>query len=403
MEYLVSKKIVVIGASAASIGFISKLRSFDTTSTIVCFTGESSIPYNRCLLADVVTQEKNIVDVQLKPEEFFQEHHVDLRLNSWVTAINKEDKFVIVNNEQESYDILFIGIGTKPYIPHIKGTDLPGVFGFHTLVDVEKLNNFIDEHRPKTAVVVGAGINGIEAVSALVDRGIKVAVVDVHAYIMPLQVDEKTARYIESLMKESQVVLYKGQKVIELATRNRNSVGRVVFESGAAVPTDCVVLATGSRVNSDLIKQAGLEMLQGSILVNESMQTSDASIYAGGDVCMVRDIVSKNLVKSVTWADAMLQGLTAATQLSDTPRTYPGVVGMRDSKFFGFDFYACGNTIDTEIFDTIEHHKKEYMHKFYLLDGLLQGFVLIGNVENLAKYRTLYLTQQIVDRCDFQE
>jgi NAD(P)H-nitrite reductase large subunit len=99
----------------------------------------------------------------------------------------------------------------------------------------------------------------------------------------------------------------------------------------------------------------------------------------------------------------MLQGLTAATQLSDSPRAYPGIVGMRDSKFFGYDFYACGNTTDTEMFDVIEQHKKEYLHKFYLFDGILQGFVLLGNVENLSKYRTYYLTQQVVDRCDLQE
>ena len=397
------KKIVVIGASAASIGFITKLRSFDTQSKIICFSGESYVPYNRCLLADFVTQEKDILDLQLKPEEFFVQHNVDLRLNSWVTAIDRENKLVTVGDIQESYDFLFIGIGTKPFIPNIPGTDLPGVFGFHTMADVDTLHNFIEEHRPKTAIVVGAGINGIEAVSALVDRGVKVAVVDLHSYIMPQQVDEKTARYIENLMKDAKVAVYKGQKVSALQARNRAFVGRIQFESGAAIPTDCVVLATGSRVNSDLIKKSGLKMIDGSIVVNESMQTSDASIYAGGDICMAHDIVSKELVKSVTWSDAMLQGLTASTQLSDTPRVYPGIVGMRDSKFFGYDFYACGNTLDTEMFDTIESHKKEFMHKFYLLDGKLQGFVLIGNVENLSKYRTFYLTQQVVDACDFQE
>lgn len=398
-----NRKIVVIGASAASIGFIAKLRSFDTQSKIICFSGETHIPYNRCLLADFVTQEKDAVDLQLKPEEFFLQHDVDLRLNSWVTAIDRDNKFVTVNEEQESYDYLFVGIGTKPFIPNIPGTDLVGVFGFHTLADVDNLNNFLDEHRPKTAIVIGAGINGIEAASALVDRGVKVSIIDIHSFIMPLQVDEKTARYIETVIKDAKVALYKGQKVTEIQTRNRTVVGRIKLESGAFIPTDCVVLATGSRVNSDLIKNAGLDMIEGSIVVNASMQTSDQFIYAGGDICIAPDIVSKELVKSVTWSDAMLQGLTAATHLSDAPRAYPGIVGMRDSKFFGYDFYACGNTTDTEMFDVVEQHKKEYLHKFYLFDGVLQGFVLLGNVENLSKYRTYYLTQQVVDRCDLQE
>lgn len=397
------KKIVVIGASAASIGFISKLRSFDTQSQIICFSGESYIPYNRCLLEGFVSLDKKFEDIQLKPEEFFQEHAVDLRLNSWVTAIDREQKNVTVNGQQESYDYLFIGTGTSPFIPNIPGKDLPGVFGFHNFADVDKLDEFIQNRMPKYAVVVGAGINGIEAASALVSRGVKVAVVDLYDHVMPLQVDKKAAQFIEGLMKDAGVTIFKGQKVVGLQIRTKDTVGRIQFESGAFLPTDCVVLATGSRVNSGLVESAGLKTQHGSLVVNDKMQTSDAAIFAGGDICMAPEIISKELVKSATWSDAMLQGLTAATQLSDSPRSYPGIVGMRDSQFFGLEFYGCGQTTDVELFDVIEIHKKEQLHKFYLFDGQLKGFILIGNVENLAKYRTFYLTQQLVEKCDFIE
>lgn len=397
------KKIIVIGASAASIGFISKLRSFDEKSQIICFSGENHVPYNRCLLADIVKLDKKFEDIELKPENFFKEFNVDLRLNSWVTAIDTDQKFVVCGDQQESYDYLFIGTGTSPFIPKIEGLDLPGVFGFHNFADVAALDTFVQDRMPKYAVVVGAGINGIEAVSALVSRGIKVTVVDLFDSIMPLQVDKKAAQFIEGLMKQAGVAIFKGQKVVGLQKRNKDTVGRVQFESGAFLPTDCVVFATGSRVNSNLITSAGLEMQHGSLVVNSAMQTSDPSIYAGGDICVAHDIISKELVRSMTWSDAMLQGLTAATQLSDKPRTYPGIVGMRDSEFFGLEFYACGQTTDVEMFEVIEIVKKEQLHKFYLFDGYLKGFVLIGNVENLAKYRTLYLTQQLVDECDFTE
>ncbi|MBV8661024.1 MAG: NAD(P)/FAD-dependent oxidoreductase [Candidatus Dependentiae bacterium] len=397
------KKIIVIGASAASIGFISKFRSFDTQSQIICFSAESNIPYNRCLLADFVRLDKKFEEIALKPENFFQENNIDLRLSSWVSSIDRDRKVITVNGEEESYDYLFIGTGTSPFIPKIEGLDLPGVFGFHNFADVDRLDDFIQDMMPKTAVVVGAGINGIEAVSALVSRGIKVSVVDLHDSIMPLQVDKKTAQFIENLMKDAGVAIFKGQKVTSLQKRNKASVGRIEFESGAFLATDCVVFATGNRVNSNLVQAAGLTTQQGSLVVNNNMQTNDPYIYAGGDICMAQDIVSKELVRSATWADAMLQGLTAATQFSDKPRSYPGVVGMRDSEFFGLEFYGCGQTVDVELFQVIENHKKDYFHRFYLFDGVLKGFVLIGNVENLAKYRTLYLTQQIVEECDLIE
>lgn len=395
-----TKKFVVIGASAASISFITKLRSFDTQSQIICFSAESSVPYNRCLLESFVSKEKTGQDIQLKNETFFTDNNIDLRLNSWVSAIDKEQKVVTVGDVQESYDYLFLGTGTQVFIPQIPGIDLPGVFNFHTFNSVERLDTFIHDMMPKTAVVVGAGINGIEAVSALVARGIKVTLVDVYDSIMSHQVDAHVANYIQQLAKNAGVTLFKGQKVVALQTRNKHTVGKVQFESGACLPTDCVVLATGSRVNSSLIQSAGLQSMNGSVVVDDRMQTSDANIYAGGDICMVRDMVSKEFVQSATWADAMLQGLTAATQFSDTPRLYPGAVGMRDSQFFGIEFYACGQTVDTEMFEVIEHKTKEQQHVFYLFDGILQGFVLIGNVEHLATYRTLYLTQQIVDICE---
>ena len=398
-----SRKIVVIGASAASIGFISKLRSFDTQSEVICFSGERHIPYNRCLLADFTMLDKSFDDIQLKSDDFFQENNVDLRLNSWVTAIDREQKNVTVGQEQESYDYLFIGTGTQAFIPNIPGIDLPGVFGFHTFEDVDNLDDFIKDMMPKSVVVVGAGINGIEAVSALASRGLKVSVVDLSDSIMPLQVDKKAADFIEDVMKQNGVSLFKGQKVVSLQVRNKASVGRVQFESGAFLPTDCVVLATGSRVNSNLVEQAGLKTQNGSLIIDGTMKTSDQFIYAGGDICMAPDIISKDLVKSVTWSDAMLQGLTAATQLSEKPRIYPGIVGMRDSEFFGLEFFGCGETVDVELFDVIEVHKKDYLHKFYLFDGKLQGFILIGSVENLAKYRTFYLTQQVVEKCDLVE
>lgn len=396
-----SKKFIVIGASAVSVSFMSKLRSFDQTSQIICFSGESTLPYNRCLLADVVQLEKREKDILLKSPDFFAKNEIDLRLNSWVTAIDKDAKTVIVGDMQESYDYLFVGIGTSPYIPSIAGTDLPGVFGFHALGSIDRLDLFIQDMMPKTAVVIGAGINGVEAASALVARGLRVTLVDMTDAIMSQQLDKNTARFVEKLAQDAGVTIIKGQQVTALKQTARASVGCIEFASGAFLPTHCVVFATGSRVNGALLEKAGLVMDQGSVLVDEAMRTSDTAIYAGGDICMAQDIVSKELVKSATWADAMLQGLTAATQFSDAPRAYPGIVGMRDSEFFGVEFYACGQTADTDVFEVVEVSGKDFLHKFYMFDGLLKGFVLIGNVENLACYRTLYLNQQPVEKTCF--
>lgn len=388
-----SKKFVVIGASAASIAFITKLRSFDKQSQIICFSGEKTVPYNRCFLADFVTGEKDFQDLALKQESFFEENEIDLRLDSWVHAIDKDAKTVTYGNDQtESYDYLFIGTGTTPFYPKIDGINMPEVFGFHNFEDAKKLHTFLEMNSVKTAAVVGAGINGIEAASSLIDRGVKVALIEMNSSVMPMQVDIKIAHFIEKLAKKNGVVTYFNQSVVAIE-EHQEKISRIQLSSGAYLSVDCVVFATGNRINTALVEQAGLQLFEQSLEVNSNLQTSDASIFAGGDICVAPDMVSGELMRSATWPDAMLQGLCAATQFSEKPRNYPGVVGMRDSYFFDMQFYACGQTIESDDMQIVEKGKKDWMHRFYLQDGCLKGFVLCGNVEKLAEYKRMYMTQ----------
>jgi ferredoxin-nitrate reductase len=168
------KKIVVIGASAASVSFMTKLRSFDKESQVVCFSGEASVPYNRCLLADFLTEELSTEQLHLKPEQFFVQQNIQLFLNSWVIKLDLKAKQVLVQSVDgqiwHDYDYLFLGMGTKPFIPLcLQNISAPGLFTFHTLDDMQKIQKYIQTTQSRTAVVIGAGLNGIEAVSALLE------------------------------------------------------------------------------------------------------------------------------------------------------------------------------------------------------------------------------------------
>lgn len=393
------KRIVVIGASAASIAFITKLRTFDKESEIVCFSGETYRPYNRCFLADFMTQEKQFDDMKLKPDTFFEDQCVDLRLGTWITSVDCSNKVVAFGGGQLSYDYLFIGIGTKPFYPPVPGIDTQGVFGFHAFDDVNKIDLFLREQQISSAVVVGGGINGLEAASSLVDRGLQVALVEIAEQVMPGQTDKTTASYVRYHAQEYGLQFFLGQSLQKIEERN-NRVFRVQLSSGAFLPTDCVVFATGNRMNTDLVVKAGLKMHEQSLVISNTLQTSDPFIFAGGDICAAPDMVSKDLVRSATWPDAMLQGLCAATQFSDKPRMYPGVVGMRDSYFFGKQFYACGKTVEQDDITVIEKGKKDWMYRFYMQDNCLKGFVLLGKTDRFADYKRLYMTQCCVEVAD---
>lgn len=391
-----SQTIIVIGLSAASMAFITKLRSFDQTSQVIAFSAEKDFPYNRCFLADFLTGDSSLSDIQLKPADFFQKNNVEVYFNTKVTKIDSSNKQIFTDEKSYKYDYLFLGIGTRPCIPSfLQNFDGQGVFTFHTLSDMENISQFIENNNPKSAVVIGAGLNGIEAASSLSSKGISVALIEAQNAILPGQVDQQAAHWLEVMIRRKGLMIIKNHKVVNLCARD-GFVRAVELDSGSKVSCDLVIIAAGSKLNSELLMDTGIELDNGSIIVNQNMQTNISNILASGDICAVADMISKQLTRSTTWSDAMLQGLCAATTLSSAPRSYQGIIGMRDSYFFGKDFYACGQTAGTNsLVKTICKQTEQDLEIVFTQQGILKGFILIGDITRLSELKKIYLTQVI--------
>lgn len=395
------KKIIVVGMSAASVAFVTKLRSFDKESEVICFSGESSAPYNRCLLADFLTGEIVEQQLHLKSDDFFTEHQITLKLNCWIIKIDTLQKRVYTEHESYSYDVLFLGMGTRPVIPPcIKKipTSVQGVFSFHMLHDIEKINEFVLKNKPQSALVIGAGLNGIEAASSLMQLGIAVGIVEMNYSILPGQVDATVAEWIADKARHQGLGIFTGRKVTKVCYEQSRIVG-VCLDSGTLISADMIVVAAGSQVNSEILHDAGIALQDGSVIVNKFMQTNVESVFAAGDLCIVPEMLTGKLVRSTTWSDAMLQGLCAATNFSSQPRSYLGIVGLRDSYFFGMDFYACGKTLEVDsTVEVIFIVQDKSLKKLFIKNEQLIGFVLIGDISKLSEYKKWYMTQVKIDR-----
>lgn len=387
-------KFVVVGASAASMAFMTKLRSLDATCEIVCISGEPVMPYNRCFLADRLSGDTSWNDMLLKPEVFFKDHDIALRLGTWVTKIDAVQKMVWVGSEPICYDYLFLGIGTKPHTPSIPMQGVVDrVFTFHTAGDIATISEFIDTHKPRHMVVIGSGLNGLEAAAALHARGVKVTIIERAEQILSSQVDTTVAQWIAKIFVEQKVTLLLQRTVVTM-TKDQSNRLVLTLDNEQKVYTDGVIGATGSVCHSELLENTDIVLQQGAIVVNEAMKTSNDFVYAGGDICMVRDMVSKQLVKSSTWSDAMLQGLCAATQFGKQPRSYPGAIGLRDSSWFGYDFYACGMTINHDgSYQLLSNITGQTVKRLYVKDGVLKGFVLLGDTSCVGQYKQWYMAQ----------
>lgn len=406
------KKVIVIGMSAASVSFVVKLRSLDKNCEIICFSAEKDYPYNRCFLADFLTQDVSISDILLKPESFFEQNNIDVKLNTLVTKIDSKNKSVFVGSDIYHYDYLFLGVGTKPYQLEFARQDvnqgLENVFNFHTLEDINCISNYIKTNNVKIACVIGGGLNGIEAVSSLRSLHVSVSVVEGQKSILSGQVDEQVAQWIARKMRLSGVLVLVSRRASNFIKQKCNKkVDYVQLDTGSRISTDMVIIAAGSSVNLDLIHETEIKTTKGSIVVDQFMKTSVDTVFAGGDVCLVKDMMTGQISRSTTWSDAMLQGLCAATNVASVivgaaTRAYPGMVGLRDSYFFGKDFYACGKTVFqlNENVEIVEKIDDENLKKWYLQDGELKGFVLIGDVSGLAGYKRWYATKQKVQKSD---
>lgn len=392
------KKYIIIGTSAAGLSAAIKLRDLEPESSITCLTTEQEMPYNRCLLADFLSGNKPAERVATKPQEFFDEKNITLLRNARVVRIDRPNKRVLLHDSRAFfYDKLFIGTGRSGWIPKITGAHLSGVFPFYDLADVNNILAFIKEHQVTTATVVGAGLSGLECADALAVLGIQVNVIERAQHALPRQLDTEGGAFLAQLMQRANVTLYASDQLEEISGTD-GFVSGVQLASKMKIPSQLVVFAIGGRVNSTLADTAGITLHAEGILVDGQMRTNDENILAGGDVCVVKDVLTGELVQSCLWADASMQGMAAACTMAGVDRTYPGTLVVTSSTIYGTTFVTCG-----PISNPPEHYEKtvrqgpDFYHTFLTHEGQLKGFAMIGKVNNVGMLR-----KKLVDKTPFE-
>lgn len=389
---------LIIGASAAGLSAAIKLRDLAPGAVITCLTAEQEMPYNRCLLADYLSGSRPVERIMTKPQSFFDEKNITLMRNARVVAIDRANKSVtLADGKVLTYDKLFIGAGRIGWLPDVVGSNLPGVFPFYDIADIDNILEFIKAHNVTQATVVGAGLSGLECADALALQGVQVDVVDREAHVLPRQLNREGSDVLVECMKERNVTFYPHDQVEQIDSAD-GRVASVRLATGKTLPTQLVVFAIGGRVNSAFAANAGITLHQNSIMVNERMQTNDEHIFAGGDVCAVPDVLTGQLTQSCLWADAAMQGMAAASNMVGTERIYPGTLIVTSSNIYGTTFVTCGPVTNPPVhFEKIERRGHNFYHLFLTHDGQLKGFAMVGNVNNVGMLR-----KKLIDKSQFE-
>ena len=341
-------KILIIGGVAAGAGCAARLRRLDERSQIIMLERGEYISYANCGLpyhvGDVIQSRDALLvtPVQVMRERF----NVDVRIRNEALAIDRENKTVRIKNHvsgeeyTESYDKLVIATGSSPLRPRIPGIDSPRILTLWTVPDTDHIRSMIREHGAKRAVVVGGGFIGLEMAENLHHAGLSVSIVEATDQVMA-PVDPEMAAVLHENIRSNGVGLHLSDGVASF--EDKGSVVDVKLSSGKILTADIVILSIGVRANSQIAKEAGLELnARGGIIVNDHLQTSDPDIYAAGDVIEVEDFIFKDRTMVPLAGPANKQGRIAADNIAGIPSAYKGTQGSSVAQIFDLTAASTG-------------------------------------------------------------
>ena len=340
-------KVIIIGGVAGGATTAARIRRVDESAEIILLEKGKYISYANCGLPYYiggVIEEREKLFVQT-PEAFSTRFRVDVRTENEVIFIDRKRKTVTVRQSsedtyEESYDKLLISTGASPVRPPLPGIDLSGIFTLRNVADTDRIKEYINNHAPRRAVVVGAGFIGLEMAENLHAQGAKVSIVEMGNQVMA-PIDFSMASLVHQHLMDKGVNLYLEQAV---ASFERDGKGlKVNFKNGQSIAADIVILSIGVRPETNLARAAELTIgPAGGIAVNDYLQTSDESIYAIGDAIEYRHPITGKPWLNYLAGPANRQGRIAADNILGAKISYEGSIGTSIAKVFDMTVASTG-------------------------------------------------------------
>lgn len=385
-------KLVMIGNGMAGCRTLEELLKIaPDLYDITVFGAEPHPNYNRILLSPVLAGEMTIQDIILNDLDWYRDNGITLHTGRKIVKIDRVARKVIAEDGFEAeYDRLLLATGSTPFILPVPGNTLPGVIAYRDIADTDAMIDAATQH--KKAVVIGAGLLGLEAANGLALRGMDVTVVHIGSWIMERQLDKPSADMLQASLEKKGLTFLLEKHTESLIAGDSGRVAAIRFKSGETIPADLVVMAAGIRPNAELAEQAGLYCNRG-VVVNDTLQTYDPKIYAVGE-CANHRGVAYGLV-----APLFEQAKVCANHLAQFGiGRYGGSVTSTKLKVTGIDVFSAGNfTGGPDCDEIVLHDPAGGVYKKLVLQGnKLVGACLYGDTADGPWYFQLLKDEQDV-------
>lgn len=379
------KKYVIIGGGAASVGCIEGIRSVDTEGEIVLVSGEGRPVYCRPLISYYLQGRTKLENMSYRPDDFYEKNGCRLIYARALSVDPASHSVRLSDGQTLSYDALCAATGSEPFVPPFKGLDtVENSFSFLTLDDALALDKAVT--RKTRVLIAGAGLIGLKCAEGLCGRVGSITVFDLAPRVLSSVLDADCAALLQNRLEENGVELL-------LSDSAESFDGNTVYmKSGRVLEFDVLVLAVGVRPSVSLIKDAGGETGRG-ILVDTSMKTTLADIYAAGDCAEGYDASLGARRVLAVLPNAYMQGFCAGVNMAGGKEIFDTGIPMNAIGFFGLHALTAG-CCEGEM---LEEETDGGLKRLFIKDGRLSGFMLIGDSAGAGILTSLVRQRAVLD------
>ncbi len=379
-----TRKVVVVGNGMVGWKFCDRLTSQDAAGSyqVTVFGDEPRAAYDRVQLTKYF-EHRSAEELSLASRDWYEARGIELRTSERITRIDRAAKRIETERgESIEYDELVLATGSSPFVPRIPGVDLPGVFVYRTIEDLEAILACAES--AKSCAVLGGGLLGLEAARAVQGCGLETHVVELAPRLMPRQLDDTGARMLRRAIEELGVSVHLNRA--SAAIIGEDAVSGLRFNDDSELSVDMVVISAGIRPRDELGRQAELLIGErGGIVVDNHLQTSDPAISAIGEVALHQGIVYGLVAPGYEMADVLAKRFTGQEAAFETADLSAKL------KLMGVDVASFGDHFgdrDPEAKTIVFQNLLKGVYKKLVISpcgGFLLGGMLVGDASEYGQ------------------